>query len=234
CQPGTTEQACGASGACGSCSMGQVCKGQSCAACGAPGQICCAGQACGGARTCLDGLCLREITFDCLPTPTSLTGEVVFNETTTLSTASTARGRVGHYPILTSHMWHKYFVTFDCTGAPGPAGLQQATLSLWQTAYNAAPGDRLTVEHLAYATLDYAEFLTKPLDAAGSLAAANTTGYQTLDVTTSMQRDLVDGRSPTQFRLDLPTADMTSNHYVEFETAIQSHPPKLQLRYRSP
>jgi hypothetical protein len=48
-------QACTAGGA--ACAAGSVCVGTTCTACGAPGEVCCAGESCGPSARCANNLC---------------------------------------------------------------------------------------------------------------------------------------------------------------------------------
>jgi hypothetical protein len=186
---------------------------------------------------------LRSVVFDCTASPVELTGQVLYNIGTMGSSSDYSSGRVGRYLFAGEHLWNKYFVTFDCTGAPSRTGLQKATLSLWQQAtddagnpnYQVGAGDKVKVDHLVFTTLSYDSWATAALDSPGSIAPTQSSAYQTLDVTTASGADLTAGRSRTQFRLDVPVASGDNgSHWLEYDTASGIHEPKLQLHFLIP
>jgi hypothetical protein len=221
-------------GTCGTvCATGTTCTMGAC-------QPSCANVTCGAGRVCSAGACLREVFTDCAQVA-SLTGNTLFNETfnTNISTVGVdASLRVGASFVHLNEIHQKVFLSFDCSAAPSRSGLQSATLALSQNLSALEDGDVVAVAHVLFDTVSFAHWSDRPLDRPGALGPATATlEDKTLDVAASVTSDLVVGRTTSQFRLEMTSndlSDMSSTHFVEFESVVQALRPRLRLRFLLP
>jgi hypothetical protein len=119
--------------------------------------------------------------------------------------------------------------------------LVRATLQLYQASIHGTASATVyadegpaIVDHLDYgSSLDPGDYLLAALQAdIGTLSTDATIEYKSLDVTPSVQDDIVNGRSASQFRLRLAT-EIGEDAIIDFAGPTQQNPPKLTLAYRN-
>jgi hypothetical protein len=107
------------------------------------------------------------------------------------------------------------FIGFDLSGLPGGLRLQSVTLVATQCAVTGSPFalGSVVVDHVNYAApFDTAVFAETPLASiVGTLSTDTTLGPRSITVTSSVANDIAAGRTSSQFRLRMSTANDAGN-----------------------
>jgi hypothetical protein len=135
------------------------------------------------------------------------------------------------------------FVSFDISGLPAGATIEEATLRLYQGKVIGSPysaGDSLRVDHLTYGdSLDNADYAAPALSSSfATLTSNNSIEWKDVDVTDAFRNDAANARSQSQFRIHFQvenTGGDVQGDFAYFESADNNmgtgNTPQLVVRY---
>jgi hypothetical protein len=143
----------------------------------------------------------------------------------------------------------RQFLSFDLSALPSQlragATVESALLTLYQARVDGTPyatHGTVVVDHVAYDTLDAADFALPSLgDALGTLSSDPALALRMLDVTAAVKADLASGRTRTQLRLRWSALDLDGDAttdqavFADADDALGTGlPPRLLITYSVP